>query len=313
MDVVGLGTFAMDILQKVNKLPREDDFCMIEDREYLPGGSGTNVISQVAKLGGTSAYIGKVGDDEVGKQIIASLDDENIDSSHMVISPNGTSIYTEIIIDREGKKFIMLNMGDVAASLTADEVDYTVVENTDVYFTDLFPKDAAIEGLKKAKEAGKTTVVNLQTGLESMESLGCTKDNILDALKYIDVFSPCFNGVMDITGIKNKEEIGKAKDFFRQYFSGTLLFTLGSDGAAAFDKADRQIFVEAKKVNAVDTTGAGDSFLGGFIYSYFTEGKALEEAMDFATFCAAYTCTGIGARYAPNKAQLKQFMESYEV
>ena len=287
MDVIGLGTFEMDILQKVNTLPREDDFCMVESKEYLPGGSGTNVISQIAKLGGKCSFIGKIGDDDVGIQILASLESEEIDTSNMVVSPGGTSIYTEIIVDRNGKKFIMLNMGDVATTLSVDEVNYKAVEAADVYYTDLFPKEPAIEGLKRAKQAGKTTVFNLQTGLESMENLGCSKEDILGALEYVDVFAPCFNGVQDITGIESKDDIRKAKDFFRNHCKGVLIFTLGSKGAIAFDTNDEEILVEARKVEAVDTTGAGDSFLGAFIYTHLVEKKSLKEAMETATACAA--------------------------
>ena len=65
--------------------------------------------------------------------------------------------------------------------------------------------------------------------------------------------------------------------------------------------------VQAEKIQTVDTTGAGDSYIGGFIYSYFLEKRELKEAMKFASACAAYTCTGLGARFSPTLEEVKNF------
>jgi sugar/nucleoside kinase (ribokinase family) len=308
MDVVGLGTFAMDVLKKVNALPKEDDFCIIEDTTYLPGGSGTNVIVQLARLGVNCGYIGKVANDQVGKGILHSLTEENVDVDKMIVTSGGISLHTEIIIDHKGNKFIMLNMGDVATSLRIDETDLSYLTQAEVFYTDLFPKDPAIAGLKAAKQAGKTTVFNMQTGLETMESLGITKEDILDTLQYVDVFAPCRSGLYALT---ESTDVVECSEFLRKYCKGILLFTLGKKGAVAFDEQDAVYQVQSIEVNSVDTTGAGDSFIGGFIYSHLLQKESLNTAMEFATACAAYTCTGLGARFSPTLAQAKVFIKTH--
>lgn len=308
MDVVGLGTYAMDVLKKVNILPKEDDFCIIEDTTYVPGGSGTNVIVQLARLGSKCAFICKVADDEIGKGVLESLKTESIDTDRIILSSNGTSLHTEIIIDHAGSKFIMLNMGDVALDLAVRDVDLFYVTNSKVFYTDMFPKDAAIAGLRQAKESGKKTVFNMQTGIETMESIGATKKDILESLQYVDIFAPCRSGLYGLTGTT---DLNECKNILRKYCNGVLIFTLGKEGAVAFDEQDMFYQVSSMDIDVIDTTGAGDSFIGAFIYSYLLGSESLDTAMKFATACAAYTCTGLGARYSPTLKQIKEFIDIY--
>jgi len=305
MDVVGLGTFAMDVLMKVDTLPREDSFCIIESTSYLPGGSGTNVISQIAKLGGRCGYIGKVASDTVGKEILHSLEGDQVDISRMVVVDSGISLHTNIVVDSEGKKFIMLNMGNVALSLLESEVDYSYIEQGLVFYTDLFPRDPAVSGLQHAKKAGKKTLFNLQVNLGTMAGLRISKEDILSALQYVDVFAPCRDGLFELS---RSDDLQVCRRFLRQYCKGILIFTLGKDGVVAFDEQDCMLQLPSLPVKAVDTTGAGDSFLGGFISSYFLQKQNLQASLRIATACAAYTCTGIGARSAPNRLQLEDFL-----
>ena len=75
MNVVGFGTVAMDVLMQTAELPAEDGFAVIEKSEYLPGGSGTNVIAQLSRLGASCGFVAQIGDDTVGAQIRQSLRD----------------------------------------------------------------------------------------------------------------------------------------------------------------------------------------------------------------------------------------------
>lgn len=305
MDVVGLGTLAMDVLMQVDRLPEADAFCVVEKTTYLPGGSGTNVIVQLARLQADCGFIGKVSDDKIGRDVLASLESEKVDSSSMVVHPGGTTLHTDIVVDRSGEKFIMLNMGDVFMTLETEEVDREYIRQGKVFYTDLLPYAAAREGLRIAKEAGLHTVFNMQAGLSTMNGCGITAEMLLDCLQYVDVFAPCRGGLYELAGTEDLDECLK---FIRPYFSGEFLITLGSGGSAAFDEEDRCFRVPARKVQAVDTTGAGDSYIGGFIYSRFLQQKSLEEAMSFATACAAHTCTGLGARYSPTLAQAEAYL-----
>jgi sugar/nucleoside kinase (ribokinase family) len=304
MDIVGLGTVAMDVLLEVDTLPKEDGFAVVKRRSYLPGGSGTNVIVQAARLGAESGFVAQLGDDQLGSEIRASLAAEGVDSSGLVVKKGGTSLHTEIVVDEEGKKFILLDLGDAFLGLDQASVKASYVTGAKVFYTDLLPGGPAIAALKEAKRAGLTTVFNMQVGLAQMEGFGVSKKSLLDALAYVDVFAPCRDGLEALTGQKDVNEAAKA---LKAHFGKLLLVTLGGEGSVAFD-GPSETRVPIRKVEVKDTTGAGDSYIGAFMVARFLRGLDLRASMAFATAAAAYTCMGLGARSSPTSAELDAFI-----
>jgi len=306
MDIVGLGSLAMDVLIQVDALPREDGFCIVRNTTYLPGGSGTNVIVQAARLGARCGYIATVGDDSIGADILKNLAEEGVDTSSMAVRKGGTTLHTDIVVDPEGRKFIMLNVGDAFFS-TGEDADMHQIDDAKVFYTDLFPYAPALAALKRAKSKGAATVFNMQAGLDTMQNMGITREMILDCLQYVDVFAPCRLGLHALAGSEDREE---CRRFVRKYFPGLLVLTLGAEGSAAYDAQDRETRVPAVRVKPVDTTGAGDSYIGALMVRHLLEGAPLKQSMDFASACAGYTCTGLGARFSPTRAQAEAFLEA---
>lgn len=296
MDVCGLGTVAMDVLMQVDRLPGKDGFCTVQKTTYQPGGSGTNVIVQLARLGAKCGYIAAVSKDRYGLDIMESLSSEQVDTRCMAVKEEGITVHTDIVIDKNGDKFIMLNMGDVFGSLELNEAQLEYIKKVRVFYTDLCPGKPAVKAASAARAHGVKTVFNMQVGLETMKGLGVTKEDILYCLKDMDVFAPCRQGLYDITETK---DLDKSCRYLRNYTDAVLLFTLGSRGSVGYDAAGRTYKVPARTTEVVDTTGAGDSYIGGFIYAYLLKKEELESAMNFAGACAAYTCSGLGARFSP--------------
>jgi sugar/nucleoside kinase (ribokinase family) len=290
----------------VDALPKEDGFCVIRKTTYLPGGSGTNVIVQAARLGAKCGYIATVGDDLIGIDVLKNLVSEGVDISAMAIKQGGTTLHTDIVVDPDGRKFIMLNGGDAFFS-TGEDIDMRIIDDAKVFYTDLFPYAPALAGLKRARDRGVATVFNMQAGLDTMQNMGITAEMILNCLKYVDVFAPCRLG---IAGLAGSEEMEDCRRFARRYFSGLMVFTRGAEGSVAYDANDQETRVPAVKVKPVDTTGAGDSYIGAFMVKHLMEDAPLDESMAFASACAAYTCTGLGARFSPNRAEVGAFLEA---
>lgn len=304
MDVYGLGTLAMDVLMKVDTLPREDGFCIIESSEKQPGGSGTNVIVQLARLDAQCGFMGAVGDDVLGTELVESLKQEKVHVSNMVVKPGEITLHTDIVIDKTGSKFIMLNMGGAFEKFVPEDVNAAAISKAKVFYTDLLPSEAAVYALRLAKKEGKKTVFNMQVGLKTMQELGLTKEEILAALSDVDVFAPCREGLYELTGTTDLDMCVK---ILRKYCGGILLFTLGDEGSVAYDENNEKYLAPICEVDVVDTTGAGDSYMGGFIYQFYLKNDGLGEAMKFASLCASYTCTGLGARYTPTLEQVENF------
>ena len=306
MNVVGFGTVAMDVLMQTAELPAEDGFAVIEKSEYLPGGSGTNVIAQLSRLGASCGFVAQIGDDTVGAQIRQSLRDESIDDSGLNVLPGGQSLHTKILVDAKGRKIILLDMGTAFLSLPDKPENVAYCLRGDILYTDLLPGAATIAAVKAAKAQGKKTVFNMQIGLPMMEGMGVSKEMILDVLPHLDVFAPCRDGLFALAGT---QDVAEAAAYVRQYFKGLLLVTLGGEGSVAYeaDGTVTRVPVDTRAA-VVDTTGAGDSYLGGFIYDYLIRQRPLRDAMWFATVCAGCTCGKMGARSGPTLAQVEALL-----
>lgn len=311
IDVLGLGTLATDVLIRVDKLPTADGFCVVKSSTRQPGGSGTNVIVQLARLGDACAYVGRIGDDPLGHAVLASLADEGVDTSSMVVTPGGETLHTDIVVADDGEKFIMLNLGDAFSGLTCSDASLTRTHSARVFYTDLLPKQPALAALGSAHEAGVATVVNVQVDLMTMQGFGFEASDILAALPLIDVFAPCRDALFALC---DSEDPDACATYLRRHgATGTLLFTLGAAGSVAYapasdGKPGERVDVPALPVEAIDTTGAGDSYLGGFVHAFCLGGMGLRDAMEFATACAAHTVGGLGARFSPTLAQVQAEM-----
>lgn len=305
MDIVSVSTYAMDVMMNVTNLPGEDGFAVVTNNTYMPGGSGTNVLVQAARLGAKAGFLGLIGTDTIGDDIIKSLNNEGIDTSKTVRKKDGISLHTDIVVDPEGSKFILLNMGDSFLAYDKKDVDKEYISKAKVFYTDLLPYEASLEALKCAKESGLKTAFNMQVDLNTMNGFGVSKESVLDSLKYVDLFAPCRAGLYQICGT---EDLNECLKYIRNYFKGVLLVTLGKEGAAAFDEQDNTYKCPARNVKAIDTTGAGDSFMGGMLYSYLLMGEKLEKALEFSTVCSAITCQGLGARSTPTLAQVREML-----
>lgn len=296
-DICGLGTLAADVLMKVDRLPGKDSFSMVQHMESQPGGSGTNTIVQAARLGSRCAYLGTIGSDVPGETVMQSLRDEGVDTSHLYVRPGEVTTHTEIVVDQEGQKFILLIMGDAFFKLRLSQADRAAIHGSKVFFTDLLPGWAALSGIKEAFYSDLKIALSLEIGIPLYEEMGVTRGQILDSLRYADLLAPCRDAAEQLAGTG---DLCKAARFFREYNdTGVIVFTEGAKGSTAFLPDGGIFHIPAEEIQAVDTTGAGDSFMGALIHGYLVKGAPIEQALQFATRCAALTCMGLGARFRP--------------
>jgi sugar/nucleoside kinase (ribokinase family) len=304
-NIVGLGTLAMDVMVQVDRLPGVDGFAVVTGRSYLPGGSGTNVITQAARLGASAAYIGKVGDDQLGHQIIESLDAEGVDTSGMRVLPGGTSLSTTVVVDADGDRFILLDLGDAFGSLTAAEVDLGAISSATAFYTDLVPREAALAGVAAATTSGVPLVFGLEVGLGTMAGLGVSREDVLAAAAKASVFLPCREGLADLCG---SDDVEAGLAFLSAHCPGLSIVTLGAEGAVAVTGSGDRISVSGYPVVPVDTTGAGDAFAGAFLYFHFIDGRDPADSIRLANAVAAASCTRLGARSGPDLVGLTSFL-----
>lgn len=302
---IGLGSVAIDIIGKVDALPKEDGFCTVTEQQSLDGGSCANVMTQVARLGAPSGLVARIGDDDSGQKIRKGLQHYNINASWLLTKRGGISLTTHIFVDPHGAKTIVLYMGDSLMTVNLSDLDLSFLDHCKVLYTDLFPPHTAVAVAKLAEARGIPVVFNMQVGWPLMKAFGANRSLISEMLRYCAVFAPCRAAAFELAGVNEPNEcIQKLRADFN--YQGIIILTMGIEGSL-IEYDDRLVKIPAYQVDAIDTTGAGDSYIGAFIYAYYYAGFDPETAGRFSAAAAALTCTRVGARSTPTLEEVNSF------
>ncbi|NWG14845.1 MAG: hypothetical protein HXY20_15075, partial [Acidobacteria bacterium] len=265
----------------VPQYPRFDTKTEILHYEKLAGGQTATAVTFTARMGLRGRYIGKVGDDDLGVFSLESLRSESIDTSGVLVEEGARNQYAFIIIDKTTGERTILWERDRKLSFRESELKREDICAGKVLHLDGHDHDAAIRAATWAQEEGIPVVIDLDKVVPRSEEL----------ISKVDFLITSANFPPDFTGISDPIESLLA---LRKYCDGFLAVTLGVQGAMAV-VGDGCVRFPAFKVHAVDTTGAGDIFHGGFIYGLLRNWP-LERIMTFANAAAGLNCTHLGAR-----------------
>lgn len=296
MNKVGVfGSINTDFVSTTGKkLPREGETIQGNSFSTQFGGKGANKAVALARLGVGVVMFGAVGDDEFSKRCLANLEKEKVCTKFV--------------------KKVRGQMGGIANIFSSDKTNMIVVAPGSNLDADI----AYIDKIEKEIKTCDLIVADLEVPQASVVYLSevCKKHGV----KFVINPSPImkFNKKMfdnaslvvvneveikNLPGFKNEGQILKA-------YNGRLILTKGKDGAFIFDGEDVKRFA-ALKSPVVDTTGAGDTFLGGLIVSTLG-GKDLEEAIKFANICAGLKISKLGAQTGmPKLSEVKKYMISH--
>lgn len=241
----------------------------------LVGGNAVNVAVCLRRSGVPASYVGFVGDDQDGALILERLRQEQVDVSHVHALPGPTGI-TEVRLGPEGdREFVREEMG-VQQGAVLDAEQLAFARNHDLVHTTIL--GGAIPFLESLKQG--TAVLSFDYGDRHTEAI------LADTIQYVDIafFS---------AGRSSQQDI--AEFVARVHASGPRLVvvTRGPAGSLVSD-GYRTCHCSAVKVKVVDTLGAGDAFIGGFLASYLRS-NPLETCLQEASRLAAITCTHLGA------------------
>lgn len=288
-DVAVMGSINLDVKVLVEQYPNYAETSSAKSIEMLPGGKGSNQAVAIAKLGGNVAFVGAVGDDSAGKQMIDNLEKQNVDTTNIYRSTEeGTGTFV-IMLDDKGENTMVGTLG-ANNTLKKEEVE-TVIESIDVpvLLLQMETSKESIDGaLSKAKEKGMFIILDPAPANGYFE----------EALSYADCVTPNQQETEKITGIKvtNKEEALEAAKIISEKGAKSVIIKMGSNGNLIY-KEGQTTFVEAHKVKAVDTVGAGDTFAGALALHY-SKNENLVEAVKFANAAAAVKVSRLGGHEA---------------
>jgi sugar/nucleoside kinase (ribokinase family) len=288
-DLVCVGLTTLDILGRtIESIPEKGKTQLIEQIRLTPAGTAAGAALNAAKLGMHAALVAAIGQDDMGSFVESALKKIGVDTSHMQHRTDAPTSSTILVIDSDGHR---PNWHAVGAAILL-EIDAKLREFIvsapyihwaagALLFLDGQP---GADILKSAKERGATVSCDFiapnEGTLSALEAI----------LPYCDYFLPSMEEAMEIAGTNTPEETSA---FYMARGAKSCVFKWGSRGCWLAD-GKRQMLIPAFKVAAVDTTGCGDAFCGGFITAV-SKGWDIEKSCRFASATAALVATGLGS------------------
>lgn len=263
-DVACVGILVADaIARTVNNLPEKGKLDLVDKIELFTGGCAMNSAIDMARMGLNITIIGKIGNDGFGKFITNSLKDEKVDTEGLVAVDGSDTSASLVTVDSNGERSFMHCIG-ANGEFSVSDINYDIIRNSKIVFvagTMLMPAfdgEQCAEFLKKVKEMGIYTVLDT-----AWDSKGRWMDVLKPCMKYIDLFIPSIEEAEQLSG---KKEPGDIADVFLSMGVKTAVIKLGKKGCFIKDSSGEKYTIPTySKIKAVDTTGAGDSFVAGFL------------------------------------------------
>lgn len=285
--ILVIGSSNTDMTIKGEHLPLPGETVLGGDFTMGPGGKGANQAVAARRLGGDVTFVCKVGRDLFGDNAVSLYEKEGIDTSHILRSdkPSGTAL---ILVDAKAENCISVAPG-ANGDITVKDIEAIapVIEASDIVILQLeIPVPAVQAAVEIAHKAGKYVILNPAPACELPKEIFAN----------ISLITPNQTEIALMTGCKVEDDasLDEAVQEIRKMGVQDVVVTLGSKGSLVCTEG-RTVFVPSKKVKAVDTTAAGDTFCGGLAVG-LSEGKSLVEAASFATCASALTVQKMGAQ-----------------
>ncbi|MGH9397604.1 MAG: PfkB family carbohydrate kinase [Terriglobia bacterium] len=282
VDVVGLGLNATDTVILVRDFPALGGKEKVLSVSRQAGGQIATALVCCHRLGLSSRYIGKVGDDEAGHFQLESLKNEGIDVAHVKMVPGAPNQFGHIIVDQATGERTVFWDRDSRLAVTAGELQHDSISTARALHLDGCDVEACIEAAQWARAAGIPVVADLDTAYRQVEKLFPLIDYLLASANFL----PSATGENDPFRV--------LEYMAREFGMKAPGMTLGRDGALVYSEG-RFLYSPGFVVETVDTTGAGDVFHGAFIYGLLS-GWPMTATLDFSNAMAALNCMSLGAR-----------------
>jgi sugar/nucleoside kinase (ribokinase family) len=310
VDVVGIGSCGVDYFAMVPRLLGPEEKINADRMEIHAGGVTANNLTQVARLGASTGWLGLIGDDENGRIIQKAFIDDGMDLSGIEVVKGERSTLTWIPVDASGERCIYM-FPNVTGKISVFQVRNRFaphIQNAKHFHTEAsqLPIAPVKEAMRLAKEANVRVVFDLDVTPRFFAQMNLgTQEELCESLKLVDVLKPCKAAARELTGETDYERIANK---LLELGPKLVAITQGTEGCLIASR-EKKARVPAFKVNVVDTTGAGDAFMGGLSYALL-QGWDYPRVGVFANACAALCCTRVGARAMSKRDEVLAFIQS---
>ena len=284
--ILVIGSYNVGLTVIGDTIPKEGQTILGDTFDKGPGGKGSNQAITIARLGGNVVFLARIGKDSFGKEALELFSNEHIDTEHVRIDPDAHTGAGIIFVDKNGHNAIgvapganyKLSVKDLEESVALfGQCRYLLIQLET-------PLPVVFHAVKKAKQANMKVVLNPAPAQKLEPSI----------YPLLDFITPNETEAEILTGIaiKDQKDAFKAGKQLVSMGVKNVIVTLGADGCVLVSNSIEKAFLPPK-VKAVDTTGAGDAFNGGFVFA-LAQNRDVEEAIGFASKVAAYSVLTVG-------------------
>jgi len=303
VDVVGLGLATLDILAQTPRLPQSNDCFPIAAVEMQGGGPVATALVALAKLGATCNYLGALAKDDTAHQIITELQRYAIDFHYCPLRESGVSSASVILVEQSNGQRAILFQKSTCQDLQPEEVPVELIANARALHLDGFFTPAAIHAAQIARRHG--VLVSFDGGAGEL-----MWDELTQLMPLVDVLVVAKYFAQQSTAKDDVLEAGL--ELLRMYQNQQVVITDGEHGSWYWDQ-HMHFHQPAFKVEVVDTTGAGDTFHGAYLYACLQADWTPQYRLKFASAVAALKCTKMGGRKGiPTLQETLHFLENYQ-
>lgn len=293
-----IGSLNMDLIAAAPHLPQPGETVIGATFSMAAGGKGANQAVAAARMGAPVKMIGRIGDDEFGHRVRAELADNGVDVAHVGVDPDAATATGHIVIDPQGRNSIVVASG-ANARLSEQDVQRAEHAWRDVGVVALqleVPLTANWAAVRRARELGARVVLNAAPmDLRARELIAACDELVLNEVEAEQLAGEPITNPADAIDFALAMRTGDQR----------VIVTIGAQGAVLVSSSAR-LHQPAPQVNVIDTTAAGDAFVGTFAAALLA-GASESEALQQAVLAGSWTCTSLGAIPSlPAKAELRQ-------
>lgn len=303
--IVVFGSFVVDLTSRSKGLPEPGQTLLGNGFKIGPGGKGSNQAVAAHRAGAAVTLVTKLGRDLFADIALDFYKSEGMDTTQILVDEHYETGIALIMVDENTAQNKIVVVIGACGNITPEDVSrcHSLIEGASILLVQLeINLDALYQVIDIAHKAGVMVVLNPAPAIELSA----------EVMNKIDIIAPNETEAMMLTGVKVKTEIDakNAAMLLLEKGSKNVVITMGSKGVFATNGV-RDEFLPGLRLNTIDTTGAGDAFLGGFVMA-LSESRNIFEALRFGNAAGALSTTKIGtAPSMPSRAEIDAIVSEH--
>jgi ribokinase len=280
--IIVFGSIGLDIVQSVSSLPRPGETVLTSDYAMLPGGKGANQALAAARAGAAVHFAGSIGDDDFGQRALRNLEQAGVNIGDVARRDRPTACAT-ISVDSAGENQIVVSSGanlETVVGQMSPAAGDLVLQQMEIPLREIWA------GIDLAHDKGARTILNAAP-FQPIPAAILAK---LDVLIVNEVEARMLADDLDLGAVELPAVCAEVRD----RFATTVVLTVGGNGAMAFAR-DQALQAGILPIQAMDTVGAGDAFVGAYVAA-MADGMSLADCLRWGSVAGGLTCLKPGAQ-----------------